>query len=229
MPLTDKPAGDECDLARLRRDLAEAERRLRRLQSDFQHRVRNLLAVILAITNRTAETSSGVEQYALHLDGRIGALARAQSMAFRDPAGAVELHQLIAEELLAHAALEGRQLSLSGPSVRLTGRAVETVWLAFHELAVNSIKYGALTTEQGRVAVAWTVERAGPAQLHLCWTEQDGPPPAEDRRAGFGTEVIERMLAYQLGGAGSLDVLPEGVACTMTLPISNDVRVESPV
>jgi two-component system CheB/CheR fusion protein len=218
----------EPDIAGLRRQLGEAELRAQHVRTELQHRVRNVLAMISAVARRTAEVTGGVEEYARHLDGRIGAIIRAQSTALRDPLGTVDLHQLIAEELLAHAAVEGEQLRISGPSVALAGRAVGAMWLAIHELAVNSVKFGALSTREGQISVSWRLVRNGRPSLRLRWTERHNLPIPGERRSGFGTEVVERMLAYELGGTGALAFTPNGMECRITLPISGDVRVETP-
>lgn len=218
----------EPDVAGLRRRLEEAELRTHHVRAELQHRVRNVLAVIGAVARRTAEITGGVEEYARHLDGRISAITRAQNMALRDPLGTVDLHHLVAEELLAHAAVEGEQLRISGPTVALAGQAVGTMWLAIHELAVNSVKFGALSTREGRITIAWRTAHDGRDCVRLRWAERHDSPIADERRAGFGTEVIERMLAYELGAVGALNFTPDGMDCLITLPISNDVRAELP-
>lgn len=224
---TDCVSSVEPEIAGLRRQLDEAERRTHELRAELQHRVRNVLAVIAAVARRTAEVTGSVEEYARHLDGRIGAIMRAQSTALRDPVGTVELHHLVAEELLAHAAVEGEQLRISGPAVSLAGRAVGAMWLAIHELAVNAVKFGALSTREGRITVGWRLARGDDSSVRLRWVERHDVPIPAERRAGFGTEVIERMLAYELGAAGAFSVTPTGLECLITLPISDDVRVEA--
>lgn len=226
----------ESENARLRQELAAAERRGERLLTELQHRVRNVLFVIRSIARRTALTSETREDYAMHLDGRLGAIARAQAIAMRDPAAGVCLDELIAEELLAHAAREGEQLRLSGPLLRLRAKAAETISLALHELATNAVKFGALAGPDGRIAVTWRVEpeatdEAVPS-LRLEWTESGVPlatggPLADDRprRRGFGTELIERTLAYELGAEAALEFGPGGIRCTIVLPLAEHVAV----
>lgn len=212
----------------LRQRVARAEEKSRGLQTELQHRVRNVLSVISAIARRTAETSASSEHYALHLDGRIGAIARAQTAALQDSTGAVELDHLIAEELLAHAALEGEQISLSGPRVVLSGKALTAFWLAVHELAVNSVKFGALSTPSGWIEVTWRVERNGAgAALMLDWHER-GAPPAPTRASGFGTEVIERTLGYEIGATGALEFGRSDVHCHIAAPIAEGLVIPAP-
>ena len=102
------------------------------------------------------------------------------------------------------------------------------MWLAIHELAVNAVKFGALSAREGRIDITWRLTRNGRACMRLRWAERhDAPIPAE-RRAGFGTEVIERMLAYELGATGAINFTPNGMDCRITLPISDDARIGTP-
>lgn len=255
MPADDAPPaaaarraiGLEAENARLRRALAEAECRRGRMSQELQHGVRNMLAVVRSIARRTAQTSETAEDYALHLDGRLDVLARAHAMLARDPGGGVRLDVLLAEELLAHTAHEGDRVCLCGPAVRLRGKAAEVFALAAHELAVNAVKYGALRTARGHLTVTWRVEAVeagavepagagegrsdrGPAGgvLRLEWRETGvAPPGVPPRRSGFGTEVIERTLAYELGAVASLGFGPNGACCTVVLPLTASVAAVS--
>src|SRR3712207_9087536 len=111
------------------------------LLAELQHRVRNTLAVVRSIARRTGETSDTVEDYAMHLDGRLNAFARTQAMVTRNPSAGVDLETLVAEELNSYHAREGGQLRISGPPLRLCTKAAETFSLAVHELATNAVKY----------------------------------------------------------------------------------------
>src|SRR3712207_5418388 len=123
------------------------------LLAELQHRVRNTLAVVRSIARRTGETSTTVEDYAMHLDGRLNAFARTQALVTRDPEAGVDLEYLVADELLAYHAKEADQVRISGPPIRLQPKAAETLGLAVHELATNAVKHGALRARQGRVEV----------------------------------------------------------------------------
>jgi two-component sensor histidine kinase len=106
--------------------------------------------------------------------------------------------------------------------VHLGARAAVALGLAFHELATNAVKYGALSNETGSVSVMWTLENAAREQqllLHLIWTEQGGPPVEKPRRRGFGTRLIERGITLELGGEVELEHLPEGLRCEMHVPL----------
>lgn len=202
------------DVVDLARRLGEAEQRLRSLMAD-----------IGTVVRLTGEISAADDQYVAHLQGRLGAIARAQGMVLARPSGTTDLHGMLADELLAHAAVEERNFSLNGPEIRLGGRAIGILWLVVHELVVNSVKFGALSAREGMISVMWTIEVNGSTSLVFHWMERRGPTAPSDRRAGFGTEMIERRLARELGGGGSLDFTPTGLDCRIHVPVGSDICV----
>ncbi|MGI4977375.1 MAG: HWE histidine kinase domain-containing protein [Janthinobacterium lividum] len=242
MQLDDSPSPDhaaalEAENAFLRQGLADAGLRNRHMLHELQHRARNTFAVVRSIVRRTATTSHTVEDYAMHLTGRLDAVARAEAMTSFDPQGSACLQSLLLEELLAHAMEEGDQVSLDGPSVRLRGKAAEMLALALHELTVNAVKFGALSTPEGRVAVRWGIDPApaGDAAgdvggdgrvLRLAWREAGaGVADAPAGPRGFGTEMIERTLAYELGATASLGFGREGAWCDIAVPLADTIVV----
>ncbi|WP_243369274.1 sensor histidine kinase [Microvirga solisilvae] len=208
--------------------LRDSERHAQLLLAELQHRVRNTLGVIRSIARRTAATSETAEDYAMHLEGRIDAFARVQAAVTRDPEAGLDLEMLVADELRAVAAHEGDQVkSISGPEIRLRAKSAETLALAIHELGTNAVKYGALSSERGRIQVKWAVGRRGDdPQLVFEWIET-GVSLSNDtpRRRGFGTELIEKVLSYELGGEAVLDFTPDGLCCTMRFPMDDQVFV----
>ncbi|PSO30554.1 CheR family methyltransferase [Bradyrhizobium sp. MOS002] len=201
--------------------ITRAEERQRLLLAELQHRVRNTLGVVRSIARRTADTSSTVEEFASHLDGRLNAFARTQALVTRDPEGGVDLEYLAVEELLAYNAREGEQVRVSGPPVRFQSKAAETFALAIHELATNALKYGALSRPTGRIEISWRLEQGtDPAELVFEWRERGGPPVAPPPHKGFGTELLERTLAFEFKGQTTMAFNPRGLECTITIPLS---------
>jgi two-component system CheB/CheR fusion protein len=201
--------------------ITRAEERQRLLLAELQHRVRNTLGVVRSIARRSAETSTTVEEYAAHLDGRLNAFARTQALVTRDPEGGVDLEYLVVEELLAYNAREGEQMRVSGPAVRFQPKAAETFALAIHELATNALKYGALSQSTGRIEISWRIEDSrAPAQLVFEWSERGGPEVKEPARKGFGAELLERTLSFDLKGQTTMAFNPAGFQCTITIPLS---------
>jgi two-component system, chemotaxis family, CheB/CheR fusion protein len=208
--------------------VARAEERQRLLLAELQHRVRNTLSVVRSIARRSAQSSSTVDEYAAHLDGRLNAFARTQALVTRDPESGVDLEYLVAEELLAYNARDGEQVRISGPAIRLQPKPAETFALAIHELATNALKYGALSQPSGRVEIAWHVEKASPTELVFDWRERGGPEVKAPQRKGFGTEMLERTLAFEFKARTSVAYDPSGVHCSIRIPLNRRL-VHSPI
>lgn len=192
----------------------------KRRASELQHRIRNILANARSIIQRSGRTSDTVEEMSMHLEGRIDSIARTQLMLAQTSGAGLELEDIIREEMLVHAIPEDR-LGIEGPSVLLAARAAEIVMSVIHELAINSVKYGAVQSDKGRIAVSWAVEdRAGEPWLRLGWTESGVRVAAvAPRREGFGAELILRRVPYELSGTGGFELRPGGIHASIEFPL----------
>nr|WP_205520880.1 CheR family methyltransferase [Propylenella binzhouense] len=208
--------------------LKRSEERQRLLLSELQHRVRNTLGVVRSIAHRTAETSDSVEDFAMHLDGRINALARVQAAVTRDPVAGVSLDTMVADELVGYAAHEGEQVAISGPPIRLQPKAAEMLGLAVHELATNAVKYGALRQPHGKIRIAWALGgEGGERTLAFDWSEScPDPVDSAPKRHGFGMELLEKTLEYELSAKASLDFRKEGLHCRIEMPVTDRLLVQ---
>jgi two-component sensor histidine kinase len=162
--------------------------------------------------------------FARAVEGRVTALARAQTLLSKDRWAGADLRAILAEELAAYrptggsTAPGGGQVTLDGPPVLLAPGAAQPLAMALHELATNAAKYGALSTPNGRVGVSWRLDPATGA-LKLRWTERGGPPVAgPPARRGFGSRVVEETLRRQLGGDERRTWAPEGLVCDLEVP-----------
>lgn len=202
-----------------------SENQAKLLLAELQHRVRNTLAVVRSIVRRTGETSESVEDYVSHLEGRLAAFSRVQSMVTRDPSEGVSLDQLVADELGSVHAREGEQLKIEGSPLRLSPKAAEVLGLAVHELATNAMKYGALSEPGGTISIKWEEEEDGDTgpMLRFVWEETASFEIEVPARKGFGTELIERQLAYELHARSELVFNARGVTCSVTIPLSSVV------
>jgi chemotaxis methyl-accepting protein methylase/two-component sensor histidine kinase len=201
--------------------IKRAEERQRLLLAELQHRVRNTLGVVRSIARRSANNSATVDEYAAHLDGRLSAFARTQAMVTRDPAGGVDFEYLIVEELASYNANEGEQVRIAGPPIRLQPKSAEILALAIHELATNAIKYGALSEAAGQVEVLWRIKGTEEQSLVLEWRESGGPIVQPPQRQGFGTEMLERTLSFELKAKTVLDFDAKGFRCSIVIPLTN--------
>jgi PAS domain S-box-containing protein len=199
------------------------------LLAELQHRVRNTLAVIRSIVRRTAETSLTVEDFASHLDGRIGAFSRVQVAVTRDPLAGFDLAELIFDELRACVAREGEQFTLHGPPVRLQPKAAHHVGLAIHELATNAVEHGALTVPHGHIEAQWRKEqRDSEIWLVFDWKESGMiGRPVEQKREGFGSVLLRHTLRYDLGAEVTLAYEPNGFRCQIAFALTPDASVVS--
>jgi len=200
----------------------QADERQKLLLAELQHRVRNILAVVRSLAARSVDTSETLEDFAGHFDGRLAALARTQSIFARTGEVAVDLDELVRDELVSLATGSSEQVAVSGPPVQLRQHAGEAFALALHELATNAVKYGALARPTGKVNVNWrTFNTSSGPRLTLEWKETGVPAiETQPQRMGFGRELIERGLPYELGAATSLSFEPGGVRAVIELPLN---------
>ena len=193
-------------------DRKRAELHLRLLVNELNHRVKNSLATIQAIAAQSFTGERALDQAQEAFSNRIVALAEAHDPLTRENWEGADLHEVTTRL----ADLHGGQarFELSGPAVRLSPKTALSLSMALHELATNAIKYGALSTPEGRVRVAWNlVPDPGAARLDLTWTERGGPPVRPPTDRGFGSRLIERGLAAELSGSAAIDFHPDGVIC----------------
>jgi two-component sensor histidine kinase len=175
------------------------------LMREVDHRARNALTVVQSFVRlTTAETLQGFRKV---LDGRVEALARAQtSLAARRWEGA-SLRDVIEGELAPLA--EAGHYVLEGPQVLLPPEHVQAMSMAIHELATNAAKYGALSTRDGRLTVRWRHEDG--KVVTVCWAEPGGPPVEPPKREGFGSRLVGQ-LARQIGGEVRYDWRTDGLS-----------------
>ncbi len=176
------------------------------LLAELQHRVRNIMAMIRSVTRRTGERAASVPDYTERMMGRLLALARVQALLTRTANARVGIVSLVRDEVSVQAQHEG-QYDLDGPDIVLSPKAAEILTLAVHELTTNALKYGALSTTEGKVTIRWAVvETRGSPWLVFDWTEEgapERPPPTQDapRRRGSEANSSRRASPTSYGGA----------------------------
>ncbi|MEH3123239.1 MAG: GAF domain-containing protein [Sphingomonas phyllosphaerae] len=208
-------------------DMHLLEERQRRLVAELQHRVRNILTVVRSVFARTVEAGGTLDDVADHFRGRLDALARTQAIVTQTASGHVDLQNLIRDELLSVGVADGEAVTITGPDVTLPARAAEAIGLAVHELAINSVKYGALKRAGAMLHIAWSTytDEDGKMGFRLAWTEKGVPAvPISPCRQGFGTELICEALPYQYGAETKLTFVGGGVRCEIALPLQEEGR-----
>jgi PAS domain S-box-containing protein len=192
-----------------------AEDRLRLLVHELNHRVKNTLAIVHAIA---IQTLRGAEpDLRLGFEGRLGALGAAHDVLTQEYWAGADLHDIVAGVLAPYGGLDHDRFRISGSPVRLLPQAAVALSMALHELATNALKYGALSQDDGTVDVHWKI---GEERFCLVWAEHGGPPVTPPTRRGFGSRLIERSLARDLGGSTRLSFAPDGVVCIFEVSVA---------
>lgn len=204
---------------RIQRDITDrkrAEEQQRLLLNELNHRVKNTLAVVQGLSYQTFKGGGAEPGLLRAFEGRLGALAAAHNLLMQhtwEPTPIKEATEVAPRPFHTTKA----RISLAGPAVLLTPSATVTLTLALHELATNAAKYGALSNENGTVAIRWTV---GSDKLEFIWQESGGPAVTKPRQTGFGTRLLERAVASDLGGTVTISYDPNGVVCTISAELT---------
>jgi two-component sensor histidine kinase len=185
------------------------------LTREMSHRLKNLFSIIESMLWMSARNSQTKEELVESLSGRVHALAVANALVRRTFSDIVLEQKAEIGDVLAAVLRPYRDTMLSGPSVPLGERAVNNIALVFHELATNAAKYGALTTDDGAIAVDWQVVDGA---VTVTWTETGGPAITAPGRKGFGSALIERTVSGH-GGAVAYDWSNSGLVARIQLPI----------
>jgi two-component sensor histidine kinase len=190
------------------------------LVNELNHRVKNTLATVQSIAARTFHGGGATSEARAAFEARLTALSKAQDVLTRKNWEGARLEEIVREAVEPHCADERARLALKGPAVQLPPRMAMALAMALHELCTNAAKYGAFSTREGQVAVEWLVVFEGERpRLRLTWRERGGPPVRLPARRGFGSRLIERGLAGELGGEVHLRFEPDGVVCMLDAPI----------
>jgi two-component sensor histidine kinase len=187
------------------------------LTRELNHRVKNTLANVLSILSLTRRRTSDLDSFADSLEGRIRALSATHDLLTVTDWGTTPLRAVIEAELQHFRAALDDAILLDGPPLELAPNDALSFGLAIHELATNAAKYGALSVAGGKVTIRWRM--AGEQLAEVEWEESGGPPVAGQRRRGFGTELIEKIVAHELRQPVALDFRPEGVRCVLRVPV----------
>jgi PAS domain S-box-containing protein len=201
-------------------DITERKKREEKehlLIREINHRAKNMLSVVDSIAHQTATRSP--EDFVERFSERIQALSANQDLLVRNEWRGVDVEDLVRAQLAHFADLVDSRIAVRGPRLRLNAASAQAIGLALHELATNAGKYGALSTDKGRVDVGWGTSDGDAFTMR--WTERDGPPTTAPKRRGFGTIVMKAMAERTVGGNVDLDYAPSGVTWGLTCPATN--------
>jgi PAS domain S-box-containing protein len=200
----------------------KAEQHLRLVINELNHRVKNNLAMTQAIAAQTFRSADDLAEAQSNLLTRISALAQANDLLTGERGAEVSMRGVIEQAVRPHRADQSHCV-IEGPDLQLSPKTALSMSLAMHELSTNALKYGAWSQPGGAVSIRWSVYRPEPTgseRLKLTWTEQGGPKVAPPRRRGFGSRLIERGLAAEMGGEVRMRFEPEGLVCEINAPLT---------
>jgi PAS domain S-box-containing protein len=204
----------------------KAEEHQSLLINELNHRVKNTLATVQSIAAqsfREAEASGEAGRVALTraaFEARLFALARAHDVLTQENWESAGLRDIIDQAVAPYrGGVDYHVFITEGPNLRVTPQMALSLSMALHELCTNAVKYGALSRSGGHVHVSWSAVNDQERRLRLVWRERDGPPVAPPTRRGFGTRLIERGVARELGGQVTLSYDPEGLTCKVDVPL----------
>ncbi|CAD7039421.1 histidine kinase [Pseudorhizobium endolithicum] len=200
-------------------DRSQAEDRMHLILHELVHRTKNILTLVQAMMRQLARQSRSMDEFQKAISERLQGLGKSiEALASEQWAG-VPLKRLVTIQLDTFAEASDR-VELDGEDFALRAEAVQNLGLVLHELATNSLKYGALSVPEGRVRVSWRQDDpADPhSLLHLTWEELDGPAAHEPSETGFGTTIIRRHAAAAFGGNVQIQYLPTGLVWTLVAP-----------
>jgi two-component sensor histidine kinase len=183
------------------------------LKRELNHRIKNVLATVQAIALLTLRKSQETEQFL----GRLHALSRVHDLLGRESWQGSTLRKVAVETLSPYGV--GTRIGIDGPDIRLPSNDAVLVGMVFIELATNAAKHGALSVDQGTVAISWQTKPSdlGP-RVEIIWREQSGPRVSKPRHRGFGSRLLQQNAAETLGAEIKLEFPPAGVECRIHLP-----------
>ena len=194
-------------------DRKKAEQHREMLVGELSHRVKNSLATVQTIASHSLREASDLDSFRETFVGRLMAISKCHDLLISSTRSDADISQLVRDQVLPYS--QGgvdQQVTMSGPPLMLGPEAAHTFGLILHELATNAAKYGALSTDEGRLDIRW---RRGSdpsiADAELTWVETGGPPVEPPKRRGFGSVLIEQSLSHALGGQAKIEYRPEGL------------------
>ncbi|WP_247714611.1 CHASE domain-containing protein [Qipengyuania psychrotolerans] len=187
------------------------------LTRELNHRVKNTLANVLSIVSLTRRRADNLDDFAEGIDSRIRALSATHDLLTHSEWGSTPLSSVIQVELAPYTNDQDHEIVAEGPDVELAPNDALSLGLAVHELVTNAAKYGALSVPGGKIAIIWTLVNERLARVD--WTESGGPRVVEPQKRGFGTDLIEKIVAHELRHPVELEFLPTGVRCKLLVPV----------
>jgi len=195
----------------------EAERLKSILVNELHHRVKNILATVIAIARQTIGRDKAIKEDVVAFENRLLSLSKAQDLLVHGEGQQADLGAVVKQ---ATSPYPCEVFQIDGTSVSIPPKAAVLLSLALHELATNAAKYGALSTPEGRVSISWQDETRACGPLRIIWREHGGPEVTTPQRKGFGSTLIDRLLSSELRGQTKVSYEKSGVICIIEADLS---------
>ncbi|TGS71519.1 PAS domain-containing protein [Mesorhizobium sp. M3A.F.Ca.ET.174.01.1.1] len=189
--------------------------------SELRHRMKNLLGLVRALANQTRAEGISGEEYRDAFLGRLDAIVEANDLSLKDH-GEDSLEALVARATRGFQSSPEAIRVEPGTPVTLASKEIMSLSLVLHELATNAVKYGALSVPAGQVDIRWLLEDGN--ALRITWSERGGPSVAEPTSTGYGTQLIQFAIAYNLGGRVEQTYHPGGLEAQIVIPLERAAR-----
>jgi len=199
----------------------EEQAQSKMLIDELNHRVKNTLAAVQSIVRQALQTDSDRNVIRESIGTRLFALSRSHDLLTRENWESAGLTDVVNDALEPFMTAHGRaeRFVVTGDNIRFPPKQALALGIAFNELGINAVKYGAFANEMGAILVSWTIEPSPEGRrLLLRWQEKDGPTVMPPSRKGFGSRVLERGLAHEMAGTVELDYRSDGLVCKMNIP-----------
>jgi len=208
--------GNIIGASKVARDITQSkcdQERIAVLAREAEHRSRNVLATVQAAVKLSrADTVDGLKDA---ISGRVHAIANVHSLFAESRWIGADLLTIAKQELAPYLERSEFEIKIQGEPVLFEPNSAQALAVTLHELATNAAKYGSFSVAKGVICLHWKYTTEG--GIYLVWKEEGGPPVQMPTRRGFGSRIIEQMIA-QLNGVTRLDWRPEGLVCEITFP-----------
>lgn len=183
------------------------------LRKELAHRIKNLISIVQAVAAQSLKGDDLSAAREVFL-GRLTAISQAQTLLEHGQNEQMSVGAVVQKAMSPFQA-SGDAIRIEGPDMPLSAKQALALSMAIHELATNATKYGALSVSTGTVSIGWTVSNAPSQNFSLTWCEAGGPPVKPPSRKGFGSRMVERMLAAEFNGQVEIMYEPTGVQCRL--------------
>jgi two-component sensor histidine kinase len=204
------------DRVNAHQELIQNAQKLHVMAHELRHRMNNMLATIGAIARSARTQYTDVGEFVEAFDNRLDALSRVHKLLGRPETTGISIREILEQELAAYGAAESEKLVQGGPDTVVAPKQAEALEMAFHELATNAVKHGALSAKGGRINVFWDTRAHGAGkQVHISWRESGAQIEHAPIKRGFGAEILEKAVPHMLNGTIERKFNPDGIECVI--------------